>query len=119
MWLQRTASIFLFHALQPYAPVLYLVGALHRIDVHADLVLDMRGHAHGPGIHVSKDDPSPKLVLLQQMQGLVGHLGLVRVRYKLIQVDTLQQENRDVYTCRYQVCSVKLPHGPWCYDKCV
>lgn len=84
MLCQRTASIFLFHALQPYTPVLYLVGALHRINVHADLVLDMLGRARGPGIHVSKDDPSPKLVLLQQVQGLMGHLGLVRVRHKLI-----------------------------------
>lgn len=75
---------------QPDTPVLYLVGALHRIDVHADLVLDMRGHARGPGIHVSEDEPSPKLVLLQQVQGLMGHLGLIRVRYKLVQVDALQ-----------------------------
>lgn len=67
-----------------YQPVLDLVGALHSIDVHADLVLDVRGYAGGPGIHVHKDQTGPKLVFFQQVQGLMGQLGLIRVSQKLI-----------------------------------
>lgn len=90
-----------------HSPVFYLVGALHRIDVHADLVLNMGRHTYGPRIHVSEDEPSPKLVLLQQVQGLVGHLRLVRERCKLIQVETLQEDKGELrilegnHICRY------------------
>ena len=54
----------------------------------------MRRHARGPGIHIREDHTGPKLVLLQQVQGLTGHHGLIRVSHKLIQIDALKTEGK-------------------------
>lgn len=107
---------------QPYWPVLDLVGALHRVNVHTDLVLDVRGYTCGPGIHVHEDHAGPKLVLLQQVQGLMGHLGLIRVSHKLIQVYALWPEEKRAlqldcrYVFMYYECSLKLVWGHWYHD---
>lgn len=107
---------------QPYWPVLDLVGALHRVNVHTDLVLDVRGYTCGPGIHVHEDHAGPKLVLLQQVQGLMGHLGLIRVSHKLIQVYALWPEEKRAlqldcrYVFMYYECSLKLVWGHCYHD---
>ena len=66
----------------------------------------MRRYACGPGIHVHKDHASPKLVLLQQVQGLMGHHGLIRVGHKLIQIDALKTEENRV--ARHRIVLVIL-----------
>lgn len=92
-------------------PVFDLVGALHGVDVHADLILDVRRHAGGPGVHVLEDHAGPKLILLQQVQGLVDHLGLVGVGHELVQTDALQSEGRggfDGWVGGRRWCSIAL-----------
>lgn len=71
-------------------PVLDLVGALHIIDVHADLVVDVGRQVGRVGLHVRKHYPSPKLAVIQQMHGLVYQTLLISHRLQLIQVHTLQ-----------------------------
>lgn len=50
----------------------------------------MRRDARGPGVHVHEGQAGPELVLLQQVQGLMGHLGFIGVRHKLVQVQALR-----------------------------
>ncbi len=71
-------------------PILDLVGALHVIDVHADLVVDVGRQVGRVGLHVRKHYPSPKLAVIQQMNWLVYQALLISHRLQLIQVHTLQ-----------------------------
>lgn len=71
-------------------PVLDLVCALHVINVHADLVVDVGRQVRRVGLHVRKHYPSPKLAVIQQTHGLVYQTLLIGHRLQLIQVHTLQ-----------------------------
>lgn len=71
------------------SPVFDFVGALHRVNVHADFELDVRRHVGAPREQVHKDEAGPELAFLQQVQGSIGDGVLVGQRHKFVQDHTL------------------------------
>lgn len=72
------------------SPVFDLIGFLHHIYVHPDLVLHVGWQGTGPGIHVREHDTSPEPVFLQQRQGSLSELNFIIIAFKLIQDQALQ-----------------------------
>lgn len=68
-----------------YKPVFDLVSALHNINVHTDLEFNMRRHLGGPGVHVNKYQPCPKLALPKKVQCSIGQLVFIRNGGELVQ----------------------------------
>lgn len=73
------------------SPVFDLIGLLHDIYVHPNLVLHMGREGAGPGIHVREYHSGPEPVLFQERQGSLDELNFIIVTFKLIQDQTLQR----------------------------
>lgn len=72
--------------------ILDFIRPLHIVNVHSDLVLDMRGQLSTVWSDPSEDDSSPELPLIQQLHGLVNEPDLSCYGFQLVQVDTLTEE---------------------------
>ncbi len=70
-------------------PIFNLVCALHIVDVHADLVIDVWGKFSAVGLNVQKHNSRPKFSVVQENHGLIHHFLLCAHRFKFIQVYTL------------------------------
>lgn len=73
-------------------PILDFICPLHIVNVHSDLVLDMRGQLNTARSNSSEHYTSPELSLIQQLHGLVDEPNFCCYRFKLVQVDTLMEE---------------------------
>lgn len=72
-------------------PVLDLVGSLHVIDVHTDLVVDVRREVGAVAASdVRKHDPGPKLLVVQQTHGLVDQTLFIGHWLQFVQIHTLK-----------------------------
>lgn len=76
-----------------------LVGPLHVVDVHADLVVEFGGQLGGIGVKVQEHNPCPELPVLQQQHGLVDHSLLAGDRLQFVQVNTLAHTHTEVRSC--------------------
>jgi len=78
-------------------PVLDLVGAGDIVDIHADLVSDVRrqavigGGGGGGGVRHQEDHARPELPILDQLQGPVDHLALGLRSLQLVERETLEE----------------------------
>lgn len=52
-------------------PVLDLIGTLHIVDVHANLVIDIGRKLGRVVLHVWEHDPGPELAIIQQSHGFI------------------------------------------------
>lgn len=78
------------------SPVHFFIGALHFIDVHADVVSDVRRRVAGVGLQVFKDDSSPEGLTVQELQCSVHQVALVGDGLKLVQVQTLAKNKNAI-----------------------
>lgn len=67
-----------------------LIGSLHVVDVHADLVVEFSRQLGGIGGDVRKHNPRPELPVLQQHHRLVYQSLLTGDRLQFVQVNALQ-----------------------------
>lgn len=72
-------------------PILDLIGPLHVVNVHSDLVLNMMGQLHTARSDSCEHDTSPELPLIQQLHGLVDEADFCWNGLQLVQVDTLTE----------------------------
>lgn len=77
-----------------YIRVFDLIGPLHIVDVHADLVVEFGRQLGGVGFDFWENNPSPELPVLQQQHGLVDHLLFCRDWLQFVQVHTLTHTHK-------------------------
>lgn len=73
-----------------------LIGPLHIVDVHADLVVEFSWQLGGVRRDVGEHNPRPELPVLQQHHGLVDQPFLCGDRLQFVQVHTLQTDTDQV-----------------------
>lgn len=73
------------------APVLDLVGAGHIINVHSDLVGDMRREFKCGRVGQLKNHSGPKLPVIQQLQCSVNQITLRCQPFQFVQRETLRE----------------------------
>lgn len=83
-----------------YKPRLYFPGTLDFINVHADLVLDVRRQEAGVRLEVFKDDAGPESAILQKLQRSVHQVAFRGGCLKLIQIQTLSANTEPSHKCQ-------------------
>jgi len=86
-----------------------LIGPLHIVDVHADLVVEFGRQLRGVGGDVREHNSRPELPVLQQHHGLVDQSLLAGDRLQFVQVHTLQHKHTHAHI-HWEVRSCDLQH---------
>ncbi len=83
-----------------------LIGPLHVVDVHTDLVVEFGWQLRGDGVNIREDDPRPELPVLQQQHGLVDQPFLTGDWLQFVQVHTLTHTHTHK---KVKSCDLYLP----------